>query len=66
LEVVKAYTFPTQALNNTYVKVYLERPYLAFNLALNTRLDLSEADLANCKEHDEFMICPANKAVMNR
>jgi hypothetical protein len=65
-EVVKAYTFPTEVLNNTYVELYLEKPYLAINLALNTRLDLSEADLANCKDHDEFLICPADKAVMNR
>jgi hypothetical protein len=47
-------------------KVYLEKPYLAIILSLNTRLGLSEADLANCKGHDEFMICPADKAVMNR
>jgi hypothetical protein len=65
-EIAKAYTFPTEVLNGTYVEVYLEKPYLAINLALNTRLDLSEADLANCKDHDEFLICPADKAVMNR
>jgi hypothetical protein len=65
-EVVKAYTFPTEVLNNTYVELYLERPYLAINLDLNTRLDLSEADWSICKEHEEFMICPADKAVLNR
>jgi hypothetical protein len=65
-EVVKAYTFPTKVINNTYAELYLEKPYLALNLALNTRLDLSEADWSICKEHDEFMICPADKAVMYR
>jgi hypothetical protein len=65
-EVVKAYTFPTEVLNSTYVELYLEKPYLAINLALNTRFDLSEADWSICKEHEEFMICHADKAVMNR
>jgi hypothetical protein len=65
-EVVKAYTFPTKVVNNTYVELYLEKPYLALNLALNTRLDLSEADWSMCKEHEEFLICPADKAVLNR
>jgi hypothetical protein len=63
---VKAYTSPTEVLNSTYVEIYLEKPYLAINLAQNTRLDLSEAELNNCKEHDDFMICPADKTVMNR
>jgi hypothetical protein len=65
-EVVKAYTFPTEVLNGTYVDLYLENSYLAINLALNTRLDLSEADRSICKEHVDFMICHADKAVMNR
>jgi hypothetical protein len=39
-EIVKAYMFPTEVLNNTYVEVYLENPYLAINLAQNARLDL--------------------------
>jgi hypothetical protein len=65
-EVVKAYTFPTEVLNNTYVELYLEKPYLAINLALITWLYLSEADWSIYKEHEEFLICPADKAVMNR
>jgi hypothetical protein len=48
-EVIKAYTLPTKVVNNTYVELYLEKPYLALNLALNTRLDLSEADWSKCK-----------------
>jgi hypothetical protein len=63
---VKAYTFPTDVLNSTYVEIYLEKTYMAINLAQNTRLYLSEADLTNCKEHDDFIICSADKAVMNR
>jgi hypothetical protein len=36
-EMVKAYTSPTEVLNSTYVEIYLEKPYLAINLAQNTR-----------------------------
>jgi hypothetical protein len=65
-EMVKAYTFPTEVLNSAYVEIYLEKPYLTINLAKNTRLDVSEADLTNCNKYEQFMICPADKTVMNR
>jgi hypothetical protein len=64
-EVTKAYTFPTEVANKTYIKLHLEKPYLALNVAQNSRLDLSERDMIRCREHADFSICPADKSVLN-
>jgi hypothetical protein len=44
-ELYKAYTFPREVYNRTYVELHLEKQYLAINVAQNSRLDLTGSDL---------------------
>ena len=60
----KADTFPVEVVNGTLVQYQPSEPYLAMNLAQNSHLTLSEAEMLRCKKHPELRICPADNPVI--
>jgi hypothetical protein len=64
-ELFKVISFPSQILNNTYIRFNLDTEYFAISTLHQIYISLNEREMRRC-EGASIMVCPADRAVKSK